>query len=327
MRSNVYKCNGCRKTLSFEDYPPVGNYSVGFTCPECSKHAKEIIGELEARLLQCGKDGRITKDYYTNKLTATQLSLKYGCTERQALDSIGLCMNYITGEKPKEVPYDEWVKDVMSMTETFLTPCSDESYITGDNPQQPNSVISGEMPSDEHLIAIGKIVAASTRFEETVSTCFSLLLGCEPELASILADYLSVKARCDTLFHIFAYRLGSADMIRSGKDPKRHRKIRLLSDLFKKIGEATSTRDKIVHSTWSSDTENEQKAHRFKWRRMPAKPGFPSEDYSLLSAEEILKDAAFIDEVRNELYLFLWEHFGEWIQERAKNREGGLELL
>jgi len=327
MRSNVYTCNGCRKILSFEDYPPVGDPSVGFTCPECSKHAKEITGELEARLRQCGKDGRITKDYYTNKLTPNQLSIKYGCTEKQVLDSIGLCMGYSTGEKRKEIPYDEWVKEIILETETFLTPCSDESYIIGDDPRHPDSVISGEMPSDEHLIAIGKIVAASTRLEETVSTCFSVLLGCEPELASILADSLSVRARCDTLFHIFAYRLGSAEMIRSGKDPKRDRRIRLLSDLFKKIGEATSIRDKIMHSTWSSDTEDEQKVHRFKWRKMPAKPGFPSEDYSLLSAEEILRNVTFIDEVRHELYLFLWEHFGAWMRERAKNKEGGLEIL
>lgn len=206
MRSNVYTCNGCRKTLSFEDYPPVGDPSVGFTCPECSKHAKEIAGELKARLRQCGKDGRITKDYYTNKLTPAQLSLKYGCTEKQVLDSIGLCMGYITGEKRKEIPYDEWVKAMI--LETDLTPCGDGGYIgIEDDPRHPESIIGEEMPSDEHLIAIGKIVAASTRLEEEVSTCFSLLLGCEPELAHIsrfsigqstlryLVPYLRLQAR------------------------------------------------------------------------------------------------------------------------------------
>lgn len=110
MLSDVYKCNGCGKTLAFEDYPPVGDPSVGFTCPECSKHAIEIVEELEARLRQCGKDGEIFVDYYTHKLTITQLSIKYGCTEKQVLSSIELCMGYITGEKRKDVSYDEWVR-------------------------------------------------------------------------------------------------------------------------------------------------------------------------------------------------------------------------
>jgi len=205
---------------------------------------------------------------------------------------------------------------------------SNEGFIAiGDDPRHPDSIITGEMPSDEHLIAMGKITVAFTQLEEVVSTCFSLLLGCEPELASILANSLPTRERCDTLFHIFAYRFGSAEIIRSGKNVKRDRKLRLLSNLFERINEAASIRNKIVHSTWSSDTKDEQKAHRLKWSRIRAKPGFPSTDYSLLSAEEVLKHADFINEVRHELYLFFWEYFGAWIQERAKNNEGGLQLL
>lgn len=209
------------------------------------------------------------------------------------------------------------------MESTFST----GGFIIGEDPRHPDSIITGEMPSDEHLIAIGKIAVAFTRLEETVSTCFSVLLGCEPELASILANSLPTKERCDTLFHIFAYRFGSAEIIRSGKSVKREKRLRLLSDLFKRIGEAASIRNKALHSTWSSDAEDAQKAHQLKWSRSRAKPGFPSSDYSLLSAEEILKQAAFIDEACQELYLFLWDHFGAWITERAKNKEGGLELL
>ena len=109
MPSNTYKCNGCNKTLTFDDYPPVGNPSIGFTCPECSKLAKEIASELDARLLQCGKDGEITMDYYTHKLTPAQLSIKYDCTEEQALHRVELCMGYIIGEKRKDISYDEYV--------------------------------------------------------------------------------------------------------------------------------------------------------------------------------------------------------------------------
>ena len=58
----------------------------------------------------CGKDGEITMDHYTHKLTPTQLSIKYGCTEEQALHSVELCMGYITGEKRKDISYDEWVR-------------------------------------------------------------------------------------------------------------------------------------------------------------------------------------------------------------------------
>ena len=197
----------------------------------------------------------------------------------------------------------------------------------GDDPRHPDAIITGEMPSYEHLIAVGKITVAFTQLEEVVSVCFSLLLGCEPELASILANSLPTRERCDTLFHIFAYRFGSAEIIRSGKNVKRSRELRLLSILFKRINEAASIRNKIVHSTWSSDTEDEQKAHRLKWSRIQAKPGFPSTDYSLLSAEEVLKHADFINEVRHELYLFFWKYFGAWIQDRAKNNEGGLRLF
>jgi hypothetical protein len=320
MPSKVYTCNGCRKALSFDDPPPVGDASVGFTCPECSKRAKEIAGELDARLLQCGKDGEITMDYYGHKLTLAQLSSKYGCTEDQVLNSIGLCMGYITGEKRKDIPYDEWVKG--AELEAMACPTS-----TMEDIRHPGLIISGGTPSDEHLMAIGKIVVAFTQFEETVSDCFSLLLGCEPELASLLANSLQIRERCDTLFHIFAYRFGSAEMIRSGKDVGRDRNLGLLRSLFEKIDKAVTIRNRILHSIWSPDTEDERKAHRLKWSKKDRKrPGFPADDYSLLGAEEILKDIAFIDEARQELYLFLWDHFGDWILERAKKKEGGLEL-
>ena len=110
MPSNVYTCNGCKKTLSFDDYPPVGDLSKGFTCPECSKLAKKIAAELDARLTKCGKDGEMAVDYYTHKLTPIQLSEKYGCTVEQALRRVELCLGYITGEKPKDISYDDWVR-------------------------------------------------------------------------------------------------------------------------------------------------------------------------------------------------------------------------
>jgi len=318
MPSDVYRCNGCGKTLAFKDYPPHGDSSIGFTCPECSKHAIEIAEELDARLLQCGRDGEMTVDYYSHKLALAQLSTKYGCTKEQALYGIGLCMGYITGEKRKDMPYDEWVKKL----ESEACPTSTVRDI-----RYAGLMVSEGLPSDEHLMAIGKIVAASARLEDTISDCFSLLLGCEPELGGILADSLPSRERCDTLFHIFAYRFGSAEMIRSGKDPNQDEKIQLLSDLFGKVDKAIRIRNRMIHSVWSSDTEDERKAHRFRWSRKDRKkPGFPSDDYSLLSAEEILKDVVFIDEVRKELYLFLWDYFGEWILERAENKEGGLEL-
>ena len=110
MPSNVYTCNGCGKTLIFDDYLPVGNLSIGFTCPECSKLAKNIAGEVEARLLLCGEDGEMAEDYYTHKLTPAQLSEKYNCTVEQVLHRVELCVGYITGEKRKDISYDEWVR-------------------------------------------------------------------------------------------------------------------------------------------------------------------------------------------------------------------------
>jgi hypothetical protein len=319
MTSDVYRCNGCRKTLTFEDYPPAGNSSIGFTCPECGKHAREIWEELDARLRACGKDGAMMRDYYGGKLALSQLSAKYGCTEDEALYRIGLCMSYATGEKRKDVPYDEWVRKL----ELEACPTT-----TVEDIRHPGRlIVTEEPPSDEHLMAIGKVVTASALLEEAVSDCFSLLLGCEPELGNILADSLASRERCETLFHIFAYRFGSAEMIRSGKDPNEDEKIRLLSDLFVKIDKAIKIRNRMIHSLWSSDTEDEGKAHRLRSsRKQRKKPGFPSDDYSLLSVEEISRDVIFIDEVRKELILFLWDHFGEWMLERAKNQEGGLHL-
>ncbi|MBF8278545.1 MAG: hypothetical protein HW390_3618 [Candidatus Brocadiaceae bacterium] len=199
--------------------------------------------------------------------------------------------------------------------------------VFGDDPYHPDSILSGQTPSDEHLIAMGKVTVAFTQLEETVSIYFSLLLGCEPELASILANSLPTRERCDILFHIFAYRFGAADMIRSGTNVKRDRRLQHLSQLFKKIHEAATLRNQILHSAWSSDIEDEQKAHRIKWGKKQAQPGFPSADYDVLTAKELLKHADFIKQVRNELYSFFRKHFDSWIQQRAENSEGGLQLL
>ena len=110
MSSNTYICNGCQRVLAFDDYPPVGNRSIGFTCPACSKLAKEIASEVEARLVRCGEDGKMTKDYYSYKLTPAQLALKYGCTVEEALRRVELCVNYISGEKRTDISYDDWVR-------------------------------------------------------------------------------------------------------------------------------------------------------------------------------------------------------------------------
>jgi len=110
MPSNVYTCNGCGKTLLFDDYPPVGNLSTGFTYPECSKHAKKIAAEVEARLLLCGEDGEMVKDLHTYGLTPTQISEKYSCTIEEVLQRVELCITYISGEKRKDISYQDWVR-------------------------------------------------------------------------------------------------------------------------------------------------------------------------------------------------------------------------
>jgi hypothetical protein len=205
---------------------------------------------------------------------------------------------------------------------------NNESYFAiGDDPGNPDSIISGNMPSDEHLIAMGKVIVAFTELEQMVSICFSLLLGCEPELASIIANSLPTRERCDTLFHIFAYRFGSAEMIRSGTNTKKDIKLRQLSNIFDKIDKAATIRNQIAHSTWSASKEDGQKVHRLKWIRTRTQPGFPQTDYSLLTPEDILKNVVFINQVSKDLHIFFWDNFGGWIQERAKNKEGGLQLL
>jgi hypothetical protein len=108
--SSTYICNGCQRVLAFDDYPPVGDLSHGFTCPECSKLAKKIAAEILARITKCGKDGEMAVDYYTHKLTPIQLSEKYGCTVEQALCRVELCIGYISDEWPKDIAYNDWLR-------------------------------------------------------------------------------------------------------------------------------------------------------------------------------------------------------------------------
>ncbi len=49
-------------------------------------------------------------------------------------------------------------------------------------------VVDREEISNEHLVAIGKLVVAFTQLEEMVSVCFSLVLGCKPELGGIITN-------------------------------------------------------------------------------------------------------------------------------------------
>lgn len=206
----------------------------------------------------------------------------------------------------------------------------DRSYSffgTGEDPEHLDKIFDGDMKSEKHLIGIGSIIIAFNKLDEIITTCFSIMLGCEPELASILAYSLPVKQRCDLLFHIFAYRFGSAEIIRSGKDAKKDSNIKALTKLFKKIEKAGNIRNSIVHSSWTLDEENDQKAHRINWKKSNANPGFPSTEYEQYSADDILNKVEFIDNVRKELYLFLWDNFGVWFQERARNHEGGMFLV
>jgi hypothetical protein len=196
----------------------------------------------------------------------------------------------------------------------------------GDDPSHPESVISGNTPSDKHILAIGKIIIASTELDTMISDFFSLTMGCEPELAGIIADYLQIRDRCILLHDIFAYRLGSAEKKRAGKNLKQDKELRTLVKLFSNIEEAFNRRNKIVHSLWSADTADDQKIHRIKSGKTKER-GWPLNDYSILSVEDILRDVGFIDKVRNDLYLFFWKYFGSWVQERAKNEEGGLRLI
>jgi len=109
MNDNSYTCNGCRRVLSYSDYPPVVG-TEGHTCPDCSKGAKEIAAEVDWRLKQCGIDGEITLDYHTNKLPLIQLCEKYDYSESEILHRVELCVSYIEGEKRKDIPYAEWTK-------------------------------------------------------------------------------------------------------------------------------------------------------------------------------------------------------------------------
>jgi hypothetical protein len=173
---------------------------------------------------------------------------------------------------------------------------------------------------------MGEVVVSFTQLEDAVSIYFSLLLGCEPELASIIANSLPMKERCDALHHIIAYRLGSADMIRAGINTKRNRKLQIASDIFKRLDEAAQIRNKVLHSSWSSSSDP-QSAHRLKWSKKRDQAGFPIADYSLLTADDISKQSSLIDAAEKALEEFIWGTFNKWITDRAVNKEDGLQII
>jgi len=48
-----------------------------------------------------------------------------------------------------------------------------KSFIAiGDDPRHPSHIITGETPSDAHLVAVAKVVIASTQLEEEVLGVF-----------------------------------------------------------------------------------------------------------------------------------------------------------
>ncbi|HEY93607.1 MAG TPA: hypothetical protein G4O15_01545 [Dehalococcoidia bacterium] len=197
----------------------------------------------------------------------------------------------------------------------------------GDDPDNPDYVLGDNISNEKLLASIGKTIIAFTKLEETMSICFSLTLGCEPELAGIIAHALPTRERCDILFHIFSYRLGSAELIRSGKNTKHDKNLRAVEKLFDKIDRVITQRNKIVHSTWVTYNEREEKIHRIKWNKTRKTPGWPSEDYKITDTEEIEKLVNEINDINNELYLTFWQYFGSWVQERAERNEGGLQII
>ncbi len=114
MNSSIYICNVCKKALVFANYPPVGNRNTGFTCPDCVKDANWRASELEARLQMCGEDGKIVKDLHTNLLSPTQAAKKYGYTVEKIMQKAQLCLIYVSGEKRKDISYQDWVRRLIS---------------------------------------------------------------------------------------------------------------------------------------------------------------------------------------------------------------------
>jgi hypothetical protein len=167
-----------------------------------------------------------------------------------------------------------------------------------------------EGPGAKHMKAIGKVVVASARLEQTLGMGISLLMDSVPELvASTILANMKFAERSIVLRGICSYWLGSADKIRKGQilDSKNFKE---LDRLFDRIDAAQAKRNKIVHSEWSKKGLKGGRVHRFRWMGQVEwrKIGWPEMDYEVVSVEDLEEDAQFIDKVNDELMKYIFSN-------------------
>ncbi len=185
--------------------------------------------------------------------------------------------------------------------------------------------ISNDLPEDNILLAIGKLVAISSQFEEKIAMLMSMLFGCEPEVIANVAYSQDMYNRCQSLRGVMAYRLGSRNKSDEGINLKNDKDMIALNKLFKKVINAVEIRNDVVHSTWHiSKTPNCAVQMNPRGRQIT---GYPGGDIFLVSIEDIDENAKFIALTAEELWKFFWLKFGNWFLERAKQNEDGIYMV
>jgi hypothetical protein len=104
--------------------------------------------------------------------------------------------------------------------------------------ENDNNAISNEFPSDNYLLAIGRLTVIFSRFEENVATLVALSFGCEPEVIANIAYFLNIGNRCQILRGILNYRLGVVE--ESDQETKSQQDVIItnLDQIFAKVTKA-----------------------------------------------------------------------------------------
>jgi hypothetical protein len=195
-------------------------------------------------------------------------------------------------------------------------------YINKDYPDS----ISNNPPSKKFSSFIGQYVIAFSKFDDIVSNCVSILMGTEPELASIFANTLDCSERVNLLKCICSYRLGSSDRIRNGEDFEKSSEFKELNEMFNDIFKAINKRNVIVHSNWCYDKDPNY-AQKMRWTRNGQKIGFADLDYSRVGIEEIKEDTETINKISDKLLSYTITTFSDCISKRANTSENGLIVI
>ena len=147
--------------------------------------------------------------------------------------------------------------------------------------------------SDEQLKAIGRITVAFSFLENTIAFFVWELLGREQRVGQIVTAGLSFNQLVNLFGSLYRHRVTDAE------------KIAALETLLKKIEQAQTERNAIVHSEWAAGESGTTNRVR---RTARASKGFQLQ-FRAMDVSDLEKIATFIAEVGAEVQVFIFSTF------------------